>query len=239
MPRQAANAGVAEHHFTIGEHVRAAYLAHDAPGPLELQLFDEICEHVADRDRLAARAHPLWPDHDGQPFGEIAHHLERSAARADDDRRTKFRDRNACRAQDFADLVTALEMVRQVRAVDAESAEIDDALYARFARRGREEFGRDTVAGRKVARVGTHRVHQVIGDVDAFEGAQQVVAIENVARDDSRALETTCQTARIAGEAGHVDAAREEARHEPASDVPGGSRYEDVHGRRCFGNNSR
>ena len=98
QPTQAAQPGVGPHHVAVREDVRAADL--DDPGHLGVvERAHEVVEHVADADRLAARAHPAGRDHHRQPLGEVAQDLERRAAGADDHRRPELGDRHAVRRQ--------------------------------------------------------------------------------------------------------------------------------------------
>jgi hypothetical protein len=56
---------------------------------------EQIRDHVLDCDRLRARADPARRDHHRQALDERADHLERQAARADDDRRPQLDRRHA------------------------------------------------------------------------------------------------------------------------------------------------
>ena len=62
----------------------------------------------------------------------------------------------------------------------AEPAEVDDAPHARVLRRDREVDGGLAVLGREVA-ARTHRVDEVVRDVDARERLRQALAREHVA----------------------------------------------------------
>ena len=64
-----------------------------------------------------------------------------------------------------------------------EAAKVDDSTNIRAARRVAEIPGRDTILFEVVA-VGAHRVNEVVGDVDAGQGAIERRRIEEIARDN-------------------------------------------------------
>ena len=68
------------HHVAVGQDVRAADLD-DCPYVGLVERPDEVVEHVADPDRLAAGPHPAGRDHDRQPLRQVPQDLERRAAR--------------------------------------------------------------------------------------------------------------------------------------------------------------
>jgi hypothetical protein len=121
---QAAQPGVRSHHVAIGQHVGATDLD-DARDLGVVGRPDQVVEHVADADGLAARGHPAGGDHDGQPLGEMAEDLERGAAGADDHGGAELGDGHAVRGQLGARRVAAGQMVRQARGVVTETAEED------------------------------------------------------------------------------------------------------------------
>jgi len=72
---------------------------------LVVERSEEVGEHVPDRDRLGARAHPARRDHHRQALDKRAEHLERGAPRADHDRGAELDGRDPRFAQDTADLL--------------------------------------------------------------------------------------------------------------------------------------
>ncbi len=91
---------------------------------------------------------------------------------AHDDRRPQHGHRHARLAEQALDLAPAAQVRRQVLAVGAEPAQVDD-LAAAGLRGGLPEGAR----GRGVALlevVGVQRVHQVDGDVDPVQGRASV-----------------------------------------------------------------
>ena len=97
VPAEAAAVGVLVHQVEVRADVGAADLEHLAPVRLVVERREEVGEHVLDRDRLRARAHPAWRDHHRQPLDERAEHLERRAPRADHDRGAELDRRHARR----------------------------------------------------------------------------------------------------------------------------------------------
>ncbi|HEY6234091.1 MAG TPA: hypothetical protein VIW69_03170 [Candidatus Elarobacter sp.] len=172
-------------------------------------------------DRLDPRRHPLRRNHHRQALREITHHLERHAARPDDDRRAKFRHGNAGRTEQRSDLVPAAQMPRQPRAVLAETAEIDDAFDPCAAGRLAEDRRRFTVAPGKIAPRVAHRMDQVVRDAAAAHRGEQAFAVEHVARGDLDARETVGQSRSVARETAHRVPGLRERRHEPPADVAG------------------
>ena len=224
-PGQPGDGGVALHHVAVGEHVGAA----DAEAAVDVgrhaRAADEIAQHVADGDRLDAGLHPARGDHDREPFGDVAEHLERRRAGPQDHRRLEHRRRDAAREQDLADLLAAGQVRGEVLALGAgrvQAAEVDDAPDPGLARRP-AEHPRGPPVRRLELRAGAQGVHQVVGDVDAGEGAAQGLVVAGVRPDDLDVGEpgTFPQGLRTAGQRAHPPARGEQLRHEPAADVPG------------------
>ena len=68
--------------------------------------------------------------------------------------------------------------------------------------------------------VAAHRVHEVVGDVDAVERLLEAVAGEDVALEDLGALDRVA----LAGERADLVAGGEQRRDQAAADVAGGAR---------------
>src|SRR5205085_532048 len=82
----------------------------------------------------------------------------------------------------------------------AAPAEIHDAPHTRGARRGTEMLGPDAVVG--LEGVGSHRMNEVVGDVDAGERRIERGPIEHVAAyDRGRRRDARPQMLGMAGEA--------------------------------------
>ena len=88
--REAPLPRVFAHQPLVRDTIRAADLVDRRCAGRQVEGPGQIGEHVADRDRLGERTHPARDDHHGQPLDQRAHHLERQAARADDDRRAQL-----------------------------------------------------------------------------------------------------------------------------------------------------
>ena len=107
---QAAGPGIAFHHVAVTDHIGAADLDHPAGAFRRLQGGDQIAQHVADGNRLDAREHPPRTNHHWQTFRQVADHLKRQAAGADNDRRTEFSDRHAALAEGRAGFLPRAQM---------------------------------------------------------------------------------------------------------------------------------
>ncbi len=72
----------------------------------------------------------LRADHDRQTLRQIAHHVERDAAGAHDDRGPELGDRHAGLLQSSAGLLARAQVAREVRSGIAEPAQVDETLHA-------------------------------------------------------------------------------------------------------------
>ena len=170
----------------IRQLIGAADLDDRAAADRDVQRLDEILDQILDRNRLGEHGYPPRSDHHGQVLAQGADHLERQAARSDDDRGTQFHGWDSGVAEDVSHGMPAAQVRRQVAAVFAESAQIDDAGDAGGAR-GRGEVPRPhRLPFLEAARV-PHRVDEVICDIDAFERRSQGRRIQDVAGDHARA----------------------------------------------------
>ena len=226
---QPSKSGIGPHHVAVGEDVRTADL--DDPGHLGMvEGTREVIQDIADPDRLAVGADPARSDHDRQPLGQVAENLERSAARSDDHRCPELGDRHAVRRELGTGLVAARQVVREVGRVVAQATEVDDLRYVGACRGMREGASRPTVPLGKPGLAGTHRVGQVVGDLDPLERSRQRRWVEEVAGDHLRSREPGCEGAGIAAHQDEVVTPRLEQRNEAAPDVAAGTDDENAHG---------
>ena len=159
------------HQLLVGEDLRAADVVDRARRLGDLRQAGQVFEHVVERDRLRARAHPARRHHRRQVEDEVADHLERRRAGADDDAGAHLGDGHAAVAQDVAGFAARGE-VRRGLAGRLQAAEIDDALHA-GARRGiAEVLGGHAIEPREVGPA-RHRMHEIVGDVDALQRRRQ------------------------------------------------------------------
>ncbi len=70
----------------------------------------QVLEQVVDRDGLRHHAHPARSDHERQALHQRANHLERQAARSNDDGCAKLEHGDAGRAQNASDLLATAEV---------------------------------------------------------------------------------------------------------------------------------
>ena len=127
----------------------------------------QIRQHVADGDGLHARVDPFGRDHDRQAFGQVTHHLERDAPRADDDGGAELGDGDARARQRLAGLLPRGQVPRHPLAPRPESAQIDDVPDPSGAGGLREVLGGQQVAVFEARFGGPHRMDEVVGGVDA------------------------------------------------------------------------
>ncbi len=170
-PAQPGDARVPMHHLRVRDDVRPA----DVERPVHVEREhhrggDQVAQHVPDRDRLDPVADPPRRDHDRQPLGEVAQHLERRRAGPDDDRRAQHDGRHAAVQQDAADLLAGA----QVRRGAARAAEVDDALHAGRSGRLGELFRGAPVDVLEPALA--ERVDQVVHHLDPVTGGLEPVA---------------------------------------------------------------
>ncbi len=217
---QAAYAGVPEHHLAVGQHVRAGNLV-DALGVRVAEGLDEVLEDVADTDRLAARLHPPWRDHDRQPLGQAPDQFETHRPGTDDDRGTELDHRHATGGQDTAHLVARVQVIAQGLGRVAQPPQVDDPADARPSGRRGEDLRNLAVAlGEGLA--ARHRMHQVVRDVNAIQRSTRCVLVGEVALDQLHAgPPTTVEPAGVAGYATNARTLVAHPLHQPATDVPG------------------
>jgi hypothetical protein len=225
---QAAQAGIGPHHVAVGEDVRAADL--DDPAHLRaVERAGEVVEDVADADRLAAGAHPARRDHHRQALSEVAEDLERGAAGADDHRRPELRDGDAVGRQLGAGLVAAGQVVREIGLVVAQAAEVNDPRDAGPPCLAGEVAGGPAIPLGEPVLAGTHRVGQVVGDLDPLERRGQGGRVQQVGGDDAVVGEARRQRSRVAAHEDQVVAARPQQGDEAPADVAAGADDEDLH----------
>ncbi|EOY45544.1 putative integral membrane protein [Streptomyces lividans 1326] len=222
---QLGDAGVALHHLPVGQDVRAA----DVEGPGHLprhgRAAHQGAQHVPHGDRLDAGVDPAGRDHDRQPFGEVAQHLEGRRPGADDDRRAQHGRGHAGGQQDAADLGPRAQVRRQFALRHpgrGQAAQVDDAPHAcRGGALG--EGARRPPVGRLEVVATTQRVHQVVGHIDALHRPRHRVGVGHVAPHHLGLAgpRMVAQPVRGAGQAPHPVSGVEQFGHETPPDVSG------------------
>ena len=139
---QAADLRVDGHHLAVRHDVGAADLDGLPRAFRHRRRGNQVVEDVADRDWLDTRVHPSRAHHDRHPLGEVAHHLERQAARADDHRGAQLRNGHTGRAKRVAGLLPGPEVRREVVPGLSEATKVDDSLAAGRCERRRRRCGR-------------------------------------------------------------------------------------------------
>ena len=195
---------------------------------------DEVAQHVANRDGLAARVDPFGGDHDRQDLGEVSQHLETRRTRADDDGGTKLDRLDRSRGEHLPDVVAAAEMRAEVGVVVAEPAEIDDARHSgRFG--GAPEVLRDgPFSGHPVGAL-ADAVDEEHRDVDAFHRGAQVAADVGAHHLDVLVPRCRVELAGIPHHAADGVSSCEELGDETAADIPrcAGDEYSQLSMRHC------
>lgn len=130
---------------------------------------------------MAAVGGPLWGDHEGEFFGEVADDLEGGGAGADDDGGAEGGDRDGSLAEDVVYLFAGAEVGGEVSIWD-EAGEVDDLVA--FDPRG-EVLGAGGFAFFEVL-AGAHRVEEVVGGVDLIRDGREVA--EEVACEEGELL---------------------------------------------------
>ena len=219
---------VPEHHLAVGEDVGAADLDDPTGACRGVEAGRKVLEHVADRDGLHARVDPARADHHRQTFGEIADHLERQAAGADDHGGAHLGHRDAAAAQRRACLLARAQVLGEVALRVAEAAEVDDAADAGSGRR-RAELPRQPDVPLPIALRSLEAVDEVVRDVDPGQRLVESSPALHVAFDDLdlRGPGTPGEPVRAADQAAHAATAGGEERRKPAADVAGDPGDED------------
>ena len=151
-------------------------------------------------------------------------HLPRRAAVADHHPGAQRDHRDAAGAQQALHLLAAAQVGRQVVVRVAQAAEVDDAAHSGAGRSGAEAGGGGGVAPGEVPPV--ERVREVVGDVDAGQGAGQRVRVVEIGR---HGLAGARIAVRTTGHGDDVVPGRDEPRHEAAADEARGPDDEDAH----------
>ncbi len=167
----------------------------------------------------------------------MADHLERRGAGSDDHARLQRDGRHAAREEHVADGLAAREVLRELRGVGVEAAEVHDAAHARGLRGGRDVLGGGALRRREVA-LGSHAVHEVVEDVDAVDRGPERRGVGEVAAHHLHVVATghVGEAPGIPHEHAHAEAGLEETGHEPTADVARRSGHEGETGggaRRC------
>ena len=228
VPPKTPSTRVAEHHLPVGEHVGAAHLDHATGALRHVERRHQVLQQVVDGDGLHARVHPLRADHHGDSLREVADHLERDAAGADDHGGTELGDRHARLAQRLTRLLARAQVLREVGGGVAEPSEVDDAAHAGVGRGAAEGPRRGQVALVEPLPP-RHGVHEVVRDVDVFHHGAERLRAQHVAGDclHARSPVAPLQPHRVADQHAHAPAGVEEARDQTSADVPGGAGDED------------
>ena len=209
---------VDRHHFGIRDDIGAPDLENPRESTRLFDHCDEVTEHVADGDRLAARVDPFRSDHDGEDLGEIAQHLEARGPRADDDGGTKLDYFDRTRGEDFADVVAAAQVHAEFAVVVSEPAEVDDPTNA-GGLCGSSKVLRDGAFAGDPVLAFSDAVHEKHRDIDA--GHRRAEVLGNVGLHDLDPPTPRCRVelARVAHDAPDAVPTVEERRHEPSTHV--------------------
>ena len=125
--------------------------------------------------------------------------------------------------------MSAAQVRRQVGAIFAESAQVDDARDAGGARGSGEMLRAHRLPLFESARV-PQRVDEVIGDLNAFERRCQRRLIQDVAGDHARArADVGRKVRRMTSETEHLVSSCLQHRQEPSTDVARSARQENFH----------
>jgi hypothetical protein len=215
-------ARVFAHDLAVGDRVGAADFEHARDVFRRVERGQQAGQHVLDRDRPRPGAHPARGDHHGEALDQGAHHFEREAPRADDDRGPQL-DRGHAFGQQSPRLLATGQVLRQPRAA-SQPAQVDDPFDARCPRGGAERGGGFAVATLPIA-ARIHGVDQVVRRVHAFE---RRAGVRDVALDDfGRGRDAGAKDFGPAGEAAEALAAGLEGGQESAPDVARGAGQQD------------
>ena len=162
---KAPRSSVLSDHLAIGRDVRSADLVDVG---LDEERLLEIVQEIVERDRLNPRAHPAGTHHRGEPFGEVAKHLERNAPRTEHHRSSQLHHVDAGGSKSHTDLVAAGEVCGTGSV--SECPDVDDATDVRL-RRGASESGREPEVEISKLIAGGHRVNEVVGSAHVRQGA--------------------------------------------------------------------
>lgn len=222
-----ADGGVPPHHVLVRDDVGPA----DVEGAVDVvrqpRASHEEAEHVADGDRLDARAYPARGHHHGEPLGQIPQHLERGRTRPDDHGGPQ-RGGGDPRGQEDAAHFGAGPQVRGQRVLGysgrGQPAQVDDPPDSGGARLLAEDPGRASV-GLFETPPGAQRVHQVVRDVHPLHRRAHGHLVRHVPAHDLRLPGPWMvpQPARRAGQTAHGMPGRQQLRHQPAAQVTGGT----------------
>src|SRR5581483_10640887 len=213
-------------HVAICRHLVAAELVHarrDRHGAFE------VVEKVTLTDGLDACAHPTRTHHERKTLGEVPEHLERDAARADDDRSPKLDDRYPSRSEQGTDLLTAREVLGGGRVT--ETAEVHDPLEPGRGGGTSERECKSAIAVAKAFLL--HRMDQVERDVYTTKRLGHPLLVVRVALDE---LDSGSRQARVGVSRDRDDRVpvSRESLHDRAAHEPGCADHRDarhgVHG---------
>ena len=213
-------------HPLVGQRLRPHRVEDAARRRLRVREPRQPLDQVGESDRLAARAHPARRDHDRQVVDEVADHLERRRAGADDDASPQLGDGRAARSQPLARLAPRAQVRRRGARGRLEPAEVDHAAHARAVGGLAERVRRPPVDGGE-APPRRHRVDEVVGDLGAVQRAAERGAVEGVGGRDLDAVPAARLEGVEAPRGGaHGVAAGGQRRHEVRADVPARAQHQ-------------
>ena len=175
--------GVAAHHLAVAEDVGAAELDLARRVPRRVGERRQGADDVADRDRLGARVDPARADHRRQAVDEVAQDQERGAAGADDHRRARV-DGVGHRARPGSPRPPRGCAGARSRRPPGRRGRRSAPRRRRCAARAKASAPARSRCGEAAIAAAAHRVHEVVGDVDALERRRERGLVEDVALDD-------------------------------------------------------
>ncbi|RPK63558.1 hypothetical protein EES44_15635 [Streptomyces sp. ADI96-15] len=224
---QLGDGGVVLHQFAVREDVGAA----DVEGAVDLCGHgggaDQVGEDVADGDRLHAGVDPARGDHQRQPLGEVAEHLEGGGAGAQHHGGAQHGGGHPGVEEDAADLGARAQVRGEPALGDTfggEAAQVDDPADAGLAGLAGEDPGRLAIGPLEVG-AGAEGVDEVVRHVDAAHRLPYRAGVGDVALDHLGALGPgqIAQFARGTGEGADPVAGVQQGGGQAAADVAGGA----------------
>ena len=218
-PRGASDqVAVAAHDRFVRHGVGAAGIERLARRVVDVGDRDQVGEQVVERDRRRDRLHPARRHHDGQVIDQVADDFVRGGAGSDDHAGAQFGHRDAAGTQDVTGFGARAQMFRAGVGGD-QPAEVDDAPDARRGR-CRPEVARCFAVQCTEAAACGHRMHQVIGDVDALQRGGERLRLQGVGG-DARHVGPAAGLEHLDVAGGRADALAcgQQARHQVGADV--------------------
>ncbi len=179
---------------------------------------DQVGEQVVERDRRRDRLHPARRHHDGQVIDQVADDFVRGGAGPDDHAGAQFGHRDTARTQDVTGFRARAQVFRPGVRGD-QPAEIHDAAHPGRGR-GRPEIARRFAVQCTEAAACGHRVHQVIGDVDALQRSCERFWLQGICGYARHAGPAAgLEYLEVAGGRADAPACGQQARHQVGADV--------------------